>query len=387
MRRKIVLFLSILFVLTGCWDIQESDRMNYVHGLGIDYKDGQIIVYLQIVNFGSLGTPDVAAENENQVSVATSSADTITSAVHNIYQSAQQRLYWGHDTFIIFSEEALKHQQFKKAIDLLKRFPYTRYRILVYATNDNIKDIFNVTTLFQNSAITTRITDLENTYEQSSRIPQMSMRELIIQVDEPGHNGIIPAITLTEDTWESEQKPIKMIKDIGVGIITPNQFNGFVLNDDINGLRWTLDSERNNVGIYKGGQPASDIIVLQPKQTYTIETNGNDVTFRLKIRAEGYIYEMIQDVDQDFIIKELEKTIEKEVMHTYKKALELKSDIYRLSEKLYRRHLKTWKKVEKDGEIELDENSLVVDVEIELIDTRLGNEAPSIEPPTNEEKE
>ena len=61
------------------------------------------------------------------------------------------------------------------------------------------------------------------------------------------------------------------------------------------------------------------------------------------------INEILQEVDQQFIVNELKKKIKNKVMRTYKKALEIDSDIYRLSEQLYRKNLKRWKKVEKDG--------------------------------------
>lgn len=373
-----LIFISILLLLTACWDVEESDRMDYIHGLGVDYKDGEVIVHLQIVNLGNLGTPDVASEAE-QVTIATSSGDTISSAVHDIYQSAQRRLYWGHNTVLILSEAALKHNKLQESIDLMNRFPETRYRINVYATNADVKELLKVSTLFQGTSILTRVTDLENTYEQSSLIQQVSMRELIIQLDEPGYNGILPTIALTEDTWEAEKESIMMIKDIGVANVTATNLRGFILHDDIRGLRWMQESKRNNIVIYKEGKPASEIIVLKPKQIFDIETDGDDVTFHVTIGANAMINEMLQDVNQEFIIKALEKSIKEEVMHTFNRALKQKSDIYRLSEQLYRKKLKVWKKLENDGDIPLDENSLVIDVDIKLVDSKLDKTAPIIE--------
>ena len=369
----------MLILLTACWDVEESERMEYIHGAGVDYKDGEVIVHLQIANLGSLGTPDVVTEGENQVSIATGSADTISSAVHKIYHSAQRRLYWGHDTVLILSEAALKHNKLQESIDLMNRFPETRYRINVYATKDDVKELLKVSTLFQGTPILTRITDLENTYEQSSFIEQVSMRELIIQLDEPGYNGIIPTIAVNKDTWETEKEPITMIQDIGVANVRKDILLGFIVHDDIDGLRWMQKSKRNNVAIYKDDQPASEVIITNPKQIYNIETKNDDVTFHVTIKAQGIINEMLQDVDQEFILKALQKRIKEEVMHTYNQALKQNSDIFRLSEQLYRKKLKTWKKIEEDGMIPLDKDSLVVDVDIKLVDSKIDKTAPIFE--------
>lgn len=115
-----------------------------------------------------------------------------------------------------------------------------------------------------------------------------------------------------------------------------------------------------------------------PDRKY-IETKGENITFHATIAAKGMINEILQEVDQQFIVNELKKKIKNEVMRTYKKALEIDSDIYRLSEQLYRKNLKTWKKVEKDGKIPLDEKSLQVEVNIDLIDSKLNKTEPIIE--------
>jgi len=139
------------------------------------------------------------------------------------------------------------------------------------------------------------------------------------------------------------------------------------------------DSERVNITIYKDGKPASGLVILNPKTTFNIKEDGNKVTFHVEFRGKGIINEMVQNVDQEFIVKEVEKKIKKEVMHTYKEALEINSDIYRLSEKLYRRNLKTWQKLEENGTIPLDKNSLHIDVNINLNDSKLNKTEPIVE--------
>jgi len=176
MKYNVLFFIICLFILTGCWDIEESERMDYIHGVGVDYDKDEVIVHLQIVNLGNLGTPDVAVQGEDQVTVATASGESITKAIFNIYNSAQRRLYWGHDTFALLSEEALKHNKMNEMLDLVNRYPETRYRMRVFSTRSDIKDLLKVSPLFDGSPIFTRMTDLNNAYEQSSRIKEVSVR-------------------------------------------------------------------------------------------------------------------------------------------------------------------------------------------------------------------
>lgn len=379
MKWKTLTIVSAFFLLAGCWDIEESDRLDYVHGVGVDYKDGKVILYLQLVNLGGLGTPETAVKEEDQITIATASAEDVNTAIFNIYKSAQRRLYWGHTTFIILSEATLENNKLKEVLDLVNRYPETRYRIRMFSTNDDISELMKVSPTFKGSPIFSRLTDLNNAYEQSSWIKPLSNRELLISLDEPGYNGFIPAIRVTENTWQTESSPEPMVEPIGVASVTPEMFKGFLMADDIEGLRWMQDSERVNITIYKDGKPASGLVILNPKTTFNIKEDGNKVTFHVEFRGKGIINEMVQNVDQEFIVKEVEKKIKKEVMHTYKEALEINSDIYRLSEKLYRRNLKTWQKLEENGAIPLDKNSLHIDVNINLNDSKLNKTEPIVE--------
>lgn len=376
---KIVSLLLFLTIISGCWDINESDRMDYVYSIGVDYEDSNVIVHLQLVNLSSLGTPEITSEDESRAVIATASANTISEAVHEIYQSAQQRLYLGHNTSIILTEAALKNGKLKEAIDLANRFPETQYRMNVFATKDNIPDLFEVTTIFQGSPILTRVTDLENIYEQSSRIKNLSLRELIIHLDEPNYEAKIPVIAAEKNVWKTEDEDLIMMKDIGVALVTSNDVKGFLINDDIKGLRWTVKSDRNNVTIYEDDNPVGELIVVRPKQKYTIHEQGDKVQFELSINARAMINEIMQDISEKKIIKLIEQQIKEEVMRTYTEALKYDADIYQLSEKVYRRKLKTWQKLNIDGTIPLTEDSLTVKVNIDLVDSSIDKMEPTVE--------
>lgn len=373
----IFIFISVSF-LSGCWDVDEADRMNYVHGIGVDYEDGEIVIYLQLPNMGSLGSPDVTSDLEKSVVIAKGKGNNISSIIHDIYQSAQRKLYFGHSTYVILSEEALRQGLLIQAIDLMNRFPQTRYRINIFATKSNIEELLNVTTLFEQAAVLTRITDLENIYELSSLVKNISMRELIIQLDEPGFDGIIPAISLNKETWSESEQDIPAIKTIGVALIQPDKYCGFITGSDIHGLRWLQNSERNAVTVYKDDKPISEIVLVRPKHHISLASTEGEVTFEIKVHSRGIIIEIIEPITQREIIEQLENTIKEEIYQTFLAALELESDIYRLSEHLYRYELSKWREIEDNGTIPLTKDSIDVIVDIKLIDTSIEKMEPTI---------
>lgn len=62
--------------------------------------------------------------------------------------------------------------------------------------------------------------------------------------------------------------------------------------------------------------------------------------------------------------------IKKEVKRTYLKGIEQEMDVFRLSEQAYRKKLKAWQRLNKNGQIQLTEDSIrELDVSIEKIRT------------------
>ena len=50
----VILMLTTTLLLSGCWDVTEPQRMYYVQGVGVDYKDNEYTAYLQIINFANV---------------------------------------------------------------------------------------------------------------------------------------------------------------------------------------------------------------------------------------------------------------------------------------------------------------------------------------------
>lgn len=376
-----ILVVSLVF-LSGCWDIEEAERMDYVHGIGVDYKDGQVVVSLQIVNLGNLGNPESGGSGGGgtHTVIAKAKGETVNDAVFEIYESTQRRLFWGHTTFIVVTEEAMKQNKMKDVLDLMDRYRETRYRILLFTTQDeDVDKLLEAAPIFDGSPVYTRLTDLNNTYEQSSWIQIRSMREFFIQIKEPGYNAIIPSVTTTENEWTSSGKPETLIKTVGVALTNKDKLQGFITGDDLKGFRW-LEKEavRSHLDVNKDGERVAEMVILRPSFSIKPNVKGETVTFHIDVEGKSLLNELVKEESHDFLKKEIEKTIEEEIKHTFNKALELDSDIYRLSEVLYRKNVSAWNKVNKNGKVPLDENSIKVTVNIEIGPGRLDTEAPVI---------
>ncbi|WP_442857371.1 Ger(x)C family spore germination protein, partial [Bacillus sp. FJAT-42315] len=93
---KYVLLCTTFFIsllpLAGCWDANEPERMVYIQGLGVDYKDGEFVVYLQMLNPGLIAKSEATSGvQQSTVVVGRGSGKTVNEAAFDVYRSSQRR--------------------------------------------------------------------------------------------------------------------------------------------------------------------------------------------------------------------------------------------------------------------------------------------------------
>ena len=145
MNNKILILLMLLTTtLTGCWDVSEPERMLYINAIGIDFKDGQYEVYAQIISFANIAKSDQPTSDQPQAEVGFAKGKTEDEALFNLYRSIDQKVFWGHFSYLVISEEAMKNVKFSPVIDSFIRYRETRYKIWVYATKDPVQELLLV---------------------------------------------------------------------------------------------------------------------------------------------------------------------------------------------------------------------------------------------------
>ena len=375
MKKILMMLLLILpaLLLAGCWDADQPERMYYIQGVGIDYKDGQYEIYVQIIDFVNVAKTEQPNPEALQVEIGTAKGETITEAFMNLYHTLDLKLFWGHLTFILLSEEVLEDGRIKNILTLFTHYRETRYQMWFYATDGDIKDLLLATPILNRAVTMSKLADPNSSYKQESFAAPITMRELVIDLNEPGHEVVLPFFKVSEN-WETEKGKSKATKVEGVAVFNGSKYKGTLMNEDAYGIVWMTDQTKRAQVTVGNNQDAFTVIIEGFKvKVDAVEKNG-DLKFNANIYVNALLSTSNRDVTEQEIKEGVEKKIKEQVEKTYKLALEKDMDIYRLSEKAYRQQLKAWKKVEKDGVIPLTEDSLEnVKVTVEKINTGRKN--------------
>lgn len=356
----LIVSLAAVLLLTGCWDVKEPQRMYYIDGIGIDYKDGQYEIYMQIINFANVAKSEGPTPQAAPSEIGFAKGKTMEEAFFKLYRSIDQKVFWGHMTFILFSEDALKDANSIPVIDSFLRHRETRYQILTYVTKDSIKDILLITPILNKSLTASKLSNPMHTKELQTYVEPVDLRKLIISLNEPGHEVNLPLVTINKN-WETTNKPTEETALSGFGVVSKDGFKGYINDGNARGIQWMFHKKtRGDVTIKLNNKEKEFLTVDLEKLSTKIKpiVKNNEVTFEAEIKLNAIINGFEGKVNTDQIREGIIKEVKKDIKKSYEAGIEIDVDVFRLSEHLYRKNVKAWKKVQKDGKIPLTADSL-----------------------------
>ncbi|WP_342472253.1 Ger(x)C family spore germination protein [Metasolibacillus sp. FSL H7-0170] len=373
MKKSIYFFIMCSLFLTACWDNNEPERMLYIHGIGVDYKDGEFEIYAQLLDLSSIARSDQPSTNAIQTEVGRATGKTIDEAAVNLYRAVDQRILWGHLTYVIFSKELLESEELVQAIDSFVRYRETRYTMWVYTSDEPLDELLLVTPILNKGMTFSRTADPMNTFYQESFVDPVSLRTLLIHLDEPGHEVNIPFI-VSSNRWETPKGVDPVLEIKGISVITKSSLKGSLFDGDAEGLRWmSEDTSRAQITLENDGNQKKEfttVIIDNVKQKITPVEEDGQLRFDIAIEVEVTTSGEDGQKGEEKLKKGIIEQIKKEVERTYLKGIEQEMDVFRLSEQAYRKKLKAWQRLNKNGQIQLTEDSIrELDVSIEKIRT------------------
>ena len=358
---KKLLFLPFFLLLAGCWDTNQPERMYYLYGIGIDFEDDEYVMYAQIIDFTNIAKSDQPNPEASQAEVGVARGRTFDEVFFNLYKSMDERLFLGQLEYVIFSEEAVKQHKGKAIVNSFIRYRELRYTTWTYITDAPLEEVMLTTPIINKAITLSKVADPTNSLKQSSLIQPINFREILINLDEPSHSAIIPFIEISED-WSTDKGPDTVYSIESVVLVnSQDAYKGHLKGDDVRGLQWmTKKTVRSEITVKMDGfaDPYVTNVVQSIKPTIRPIINEDSIHFELDVKC---VVEGVESENQEImekLIKKVEETMEKEIETTYKAALKMDVDVFRLSETVYRKHNKAWKKMNEDGVIPLDENSI-----------------------------
>ncbi|MFY0517280.1 Ger(x)C family spore germination protein [Lysinibacillus sp. UGB7] len=363
MKKKIIFLasLTLILLLSGCWDVSEPQRMYYVHGVGIDIKDNQYEVYLQLINYANVAKSETASPPGPKAEIGHAKGKTMEEAIYKLYDSIDLEVFWGHMSYLILSEEALKSEHVISIFDSFIRFRETRYQIYVQCTQEPLEEILLVTPILDKSITSSKLSSPLTTSSFEASVEPVNFRNLILDLNEPSHEVKLPLISINKNWRDSEEESSPETHLEGIGILSKDGFKGIIKGDATRGTQWMQQqTSRGDLTITLDSSEKDYLTVDLEKHKLEVKpiVKDNEVQFEIDVIVDATINGFKGKVTSDEIRKGIIKKVKEEIKKTYEEGLKIDTDIYRLSEYLYRYNVKKWKKLEKDGKVPLTKDSI-----------------------------
>lgn len=374
---RLVAALLPALLLQGCWDEIDMTDQGYVSALGVDYVDGQYVVYTQLIQFKAIAKQKGAGPGNGNVWVGTAKGKTLLTAMGNLQRTSQFVLNMEHLKAMIVHERALPLMS--DILDANNRQRASRYTTLVFGTRGPIAELLQTESFFGSSPLLSVLYNPSSQYAQSSYIRPISMQELVRFLDEEGFTTMLPSLKLDKGNWLQSDRELKVQAYDGLFAFTQRKFKRFLPLEDTEGFRWidpsflqyvvNTKSEEDGGGGDKQGQPNASVSITRSRPRVSMAVSDGEPHFRMEVSLEGHVVELDGNLDEQEITRQVEEAIRSEIMDTFRKGCETGVDVLLLGDKLYRDDYPFWKRLNSGREWIPKPGQLEAVVKLELIHT------------------
>ncbi|MEH7178092.1 Ger(x)C family spore germination protein [Neobacillus vireti] len=354
-----ILVLCLLFVTACENDIGEIENQNFATAIGVDYRDGEYYVYIQMIGLSSVAKSEGGYKAPPEVYVSETRGKTFIDGFFKAYYTAQERFLWANVTAIVLSENVLK-KGLGSVFDGLTRYYEFRPTPWIFGTKASMVDILSTTGFFNQTSLNTILHSPESSYEQSSTINPVKLNQFAREFFEPGRTTYIPSLTINDTQWKNNKKNEAKLAIDGAFFLSNQKYKGYFPYKNLKGMRWlTPKTKRASILLPNKNNPA--FLTVLEDQLVKIYPEKLDENFRFTILyiANGIVSNRMKNntINVDAMEEFVKKGILSEVRQLYQLGLSHDIDFLNLEHQLYRKYQSDWKKL-KDQDTLLREDSI-----------------------------
>ena len=363
-KMKLVMVVLVITFMTGCWNYRDLEDVVIVGAIGIDVEDDKYTVSVEIINSKMVGRASESggSSNEASVTVFKKTAHTIKEALTKIVLESPKKIYLGHMSLLVISEEAAKKGIFRFVDHFMRDFELRKVYSTVILKEGKAEDAISILLPVESVTAANIRTNFEAIGNFYSNQTNAKFDEIMMCLYERGCQTTISTIEITGEIEKGKKndnltvtKPDASVKIAGSAIMKKDKLIGY-LNAD----------ENRNILLIKGKVKTTYIpFVCDDKKQYgntvldDIQSNlivklvkgKPEATINIKSHASLSEYNckvnLLDKKDIAKIEEKIEKEVKKNVSNLVKKIQKYNSDVIGVGKHLYHDNYPYWDKNEK----------------------------------------
>ena len=373
MKIKKILIIITIFLLTGCYDQKELNKIAILTATEINKIDDEFIINAQIVNPQS---PDKTTNVESPFFIYTGRGKSIQEAYRQIKLKSSRYLYPDHLRVIIINENLAK-EDVTEIMDFYLRDPSirTEFNVLI-GQNDDILSI--ITPLNQISA--SSIVDTLKINKNFQGVTNLTtLNEMAIMYLNPHTEIILPSIKLenkNEDTDKEENtqstKLNSMYELSGLAIFKDNKLKGYLTNEQSITYNIIKNNVENSIITYeceKDKYLTIEMITSKSKITTKNQKINIAINIQATINESSCNVKLNNKQNINYIEKELEKYLSNRIINDIEYIRnEYNSDVFGFLDVIYKHDYNTYLKTKDAWYNDIYKNiNISVDTKINIV--------------------
>lgn len=338
-----------MFLLSGCWNYKEIDKLAIVSGMAVDKneKGDKFLLTSEIVDVKEImGKTTVTSKKID------SEGETIFDAMRNMIKISGKKLYWSHAKVIVISQDVAK-EDIIPVIDWVARDQEPRIEINLLISKEK-----TARELLSQQSITTDIRSIEmdlmlNANKSLSKAPRTAVYEFINALASEGISPTIPAIGITT----SENKKTSELS--GTAVFKKDKFLGFLDEEETKYFLFIRDKIKGGLlPVNISEDNFNDKVTLEIFENNTklkpVNLNENlfiniNIRTRVSIAEEDTSRNYIDEPGRAKLKNAAEKKLEDQIINLVKKVQnDFDSDIFGFGEVVKNEMPLLWKNIKGD---------------------------------------
>ena len=361
----VLLLVVTSFLVTGCWNYREIDRIAIVAGVAIDKGEKEKYkITAEIIQVSGGSSPKTTSQ------LITMEGNSIFDAARNGISLTGKRLYWSHNKVIIISKK-IAEKGVVSVMDWYNRDSETRFDVnILICKGDSASEILaGKKTTDQIKSF--ELNDMIKNQKSLSKAPQSDM---VIFFNALEGEGIVPALP-TIELKKINGKKLPSI--MGTAVFKRDKLVGYLNSKDTKSYLVIKDEIKGGLIVEKVKKKDKTspvtLEVFKSKTKVTPIINGKDVKMSIKIETETAIDEIDGETNviDDKGRKKLEslaaETLKTQVEDVIKKVQkEYGADIFGFGSKVNQKDPEVWKRIGNDWDKKFKNLEVSVDAKVHI---------------------
>lgn len=344
--KKIIILMSFIFLLTGCYDNIELDDLAIITGVGVDYKDDEFYLTYEILS--DTKTQDNMTLESYTVS---GSGKSISEAFINTNYKVSKKSYFAHLKVLVISEELI-NGHFDKITDYILRDTNIRSEFKVVVANNTTPEKILKNNDKNHPVVSELIVNLiDNEKYNNNLVIGETFKQIVAKLISDNYDVILNTVSIKDKEISIDNSYIFKKFNYQATLTKQDSTLYNMLTKNITAMEFDKNYEKGDVTISitssetKTEVKSDKIIISTNLEGKVIENNAE--------------LDLTKDNAYELLNKDFGKIIKKDIKKFVKLLQENKSDILGLQEIYY-------KKTRKDNKDLWETADVVVNVNLKV---------------------